>query len=152
MQSSLTFILTAIFLINELYQDIFHVGAATLDQLGIYEYRRPGNQAGQLYCSYYQSTLVNDMENPTSIQLDVTHTGSQTKCVTFYELQLTSSEDNKYINIDVTITPPAGAAQPLLAYKVGSPPKMTYLANNNIDYDDAQFDLNGNIRQVRRSN
>lgn len=126
----------------------YTVGSGSLNGNGFYESETNDSVEGDYYCQKYQSTVFADSGVPTALivgQSSISY--PQVDCVEFYKLQLSSAESVKYISVDVKITstPSSHKVSPLFAYKIGSPPLMTYDSDLKIKYDSVQFDFNGKL-------
>lgn len=125
----------------------YYVGSSSLQNHGIYEIVNTTNRtANDYYCQKYQPTVFDDSSNPVTLSATQNATYSQSACVKFFVLQLDSTTRTQYINVDVKITdiPSDHAVFPLFSYKIGSPPLMKYDTDNDITFENTQFDFNGN--------
>ena len=124
----------------------YTTGISTLQTYGILENVNKSNaNPGDYYCQKYQSSVVDDSASPETLTIGSTSTYSQTSCAQFYKLQVDNTMSNISFTVDlnITSTPSDHAVAPLFAYKIGSPPLMTYDSNLQITFDSVQFDFNG---------
>lgn len=145
MKSYTGFILFALLSLILRSSSSYITGSHSLLEYQIEELRNASDSThiGQYYCAKFQSTVEDDSQNPTSINLNQNYTFTQSSCVAFYSLSIDSSVSTQVINVDLAVT--SQNWKVLLAYKVGSPPLMEYSADLNITYDSVQFDFDGSI-------
>ena len=139
-------IIAVLLYMMEVSEGTYIVGSYTLEEFGIVEENQDSSNTGKLYCENYQPTIASDATAPTPLSIGQSYSASQNECVKFYYVLIDGSNTNNYIDIDLHIIQmPYGSdpIYPLFAYKVGSPPTMTYQSSTSIAFDSVQFDFNG---------